>query len=148
MGRRLRQLLGTVLAGLIVLALLMVAARRVTERASTAPDTAAAHAVDVARDDDGLRLALSVPRGPYFRDELLPVSLVLANNSGRPIPYAVTYLLDSRQPSPLAVTITSGGRYLNPVALRKSFKTAHSWAKQMRAQPRWRKASWMSTRRS
>jgi hypothetical protein len=117
MGRRPRQLLGTVLAGLVVLTLLMVAARRVTERASTAPDTAAAHAVDVARDDEGLRLSLSVPRGPYFRDELLPVTLVLTNNSGRPIPYAVTYLLGSCQPSPLDVTISSGGQYLNPVTI-------------------------------
>jgi hypothetical protein len=117
MGCRLRRSLGIALTGLVVLALLMVAARRITERASTPPDTAAAHAVGVARDDDGLRLSLSVPRGPYFRDELLPVALTLTNNSGRPIPYAVTYLLRSCQPSPLDVTISSGGQYLNPVAI-------------------------------
>jgi hypothetical protein len=111
MGRRLRRLLGTALAGLVVLALLMVAARRVTERASTAPYTAVAHTVGVVRAADGLRLSLSVPRGPYFRDELLPVTLVLANNSGRPIPYAVRLpFLSSCQPSPLDVTISSGGQ--------------------------------------
>ena len=118
MGRRLRLLLGTALAGLVVLTLLMVAARRVTERVSTLPDTAVAHTVGVVRADDGLRLSLSVPHGPYFRDELLPVTLVLTNNSGRPIPYAVRLpFLSSCQPSPLDVTITSGGQYLNPVAI-------------------------------
>src|SRR5437764_12338803 len=118
MGRWLRWLLGTALAGLVVLALLMVAARRVTERASTAPYTAVAHTVGVVRADDGLRLSLSVPPGPYFRDELLPVTLALANSSGRPIPYEGRLpFLASCQPSPLAVTITSGGQYLNPVAI-------------------------------
>jgi hypothetical protein len=121
MGRRLKWWLGTTLAGLVVLALLMVAARHATERASTTPHTAVAHAVGVVHTDNGLRLSLSVPRGPYFRDELLPVTLVLANNSGRPIPYAVRLpFLGSCQPSPLDVTITSGGRYLNPVAIHFS----------------------------
>jgi hypothetical protein len=32
--------------------------------------------------------------------------------------------------------------------LRKPFKTDHRWARQMSAQPRWRKASWISARRS
>jgi hypothetical protein len=102
-----------------ILALLAAAVWRMTERASAPPTMAAAHAVGGARDDDGLRLSLSVPRGPYFRDELLPVTLVLANNSARPIPYAVTYLLGSCQPSPLDVTTTSGGQYqyLLPVAV-------------------------------
>jgi hypothetical protein len=120
MGRRLRRLLGTALAGLVVLALLIVAARRVTERASPPPYTATAPAVGVVRADDGLRLSFSVPRGPYFRDELLPVTLVLANNSGRPIPLAGTYFLGSCQLSPLDVTMTSGGRYLPPVAINFS----------------------------
>jgi hypothetical protein len=74
----------------------------------------------VARDDDGLRLSLSVPRGPYFRDELLPVTLVLANNSGRPIPIPYAVRLPFRgpcQPSPLAVAISRGGQYLNPMAI-------------------------------
>jgi hypothetical protein len=120
LGHRLKRVLGTALAGLVVLALLMVAARRVTERASTLPDTAVAPTVGVVRADDGLRLSLSVPRGPYFREELLPVTLVLANNSGRPIPIPYAVRLPFRgpcQPSPLAVTISRGGRYLPPVAI-------------------------------
>ncbi|HKO23839.1 MAG TPA: hypothetical protein VJY65_03770, partial [Chloroflexota bacterium] len=43
--------------------------------------------VSAVRKDQGLQLALSVPRGPYFRGELLPVTLVLTNNSGTPIRY-------------------------------------------------------------
>ena len=43
-------------------------------------DTAVAHTVGVVRADDGLRLSLGVPRGPYFRDELLPVTLALTNS--------------------------------------------------------------------
>jgi hypothetical protein len=106
---------------LVILALLAATAWRMTERASAPPDTAAAHAVGVAHADDGLQLSLSVARGPYFRDELLPVTLVLANNSGRPIPYAVMLpFLSSCQPSPLAVTMSSGGQYLPPVAIRFS----------------------------
>jgi hypothetical protein len=121
MGCQLRRSLGTALAGLVVLALLMVAARRVTERASIAPYTATAPTLGVVRVDDGLRLSLSVPRGPYFRNELLPVTLALTNSSGRPIPYEVRLpFLASCQPSPLAVTISSGGQYLNPVAINFS----------------------------
>ena len=118
MVRRQRRALGGAAVALVILALLAATAWRMTERASTAPYTAVAHTVGVVRAADGLRLSLSVPRGPYFRDELLPVTLVLANNSGRPIPYAVTLpFLDSCQPSPLDVTISSGGQYLNPVAI-------------------------------
>src|SRR2546421_2837801 len=121
MVRRQRRALGGAAVALVILALLAATAGRMTERASTAPYTAVAHTVGVVRAADGLRLSLSVPRGPYFRDELLPVTLVLANNSGRPIPYAVTLpFLDSCQPSPLDVTISSGGQYLNPVAINLS----------------------------
>jgi hypothetical protein len=87
--------LGGALLGLLLLTLLTVTARRMTNH------TTAADALSVARDDGGLHLSLSVPRGPYFRDELLPVTLVLANNSGRPIPYAVRLpFLGSARPSP------------------------------------------------
>lgn len=43
--------------------------------------------VSALRDDGGLRLALALPPGPYFRDELLPVTVTLTNNTAKPIQY-------------------------------------------------------------
>jgi hypothetical protein len=101
----------------LILTLLTVTARRMTERAAAPPLMAAAHTIGVVRDDGGLWLSLAVPRGPYFRDELLPVTLALANASDRPIPFSGTYLLGACQLSPLDVTMASGGQYLDPVAI-------------------------------
>jgi len=39
------------------------------------------------RSDHGLELRLSIPAGPYFQTELLPVTLTLTNRSGAPATY-------------------------------------------------------------
>ncbi len=82
---------GLALTGLPILVLLAIAAWLVTGRiAASSATTAPAGTIGAARDDGGLRLALMLPAGPYFRDELLPVTLTLTNDSTQPALYAGT----------------------------------------------------------
>src|SRR5436309_277759 len=73
--------------------------------------------VSAVRNDMGLQLALSVPRGPYFRSELLPVTLVLTNNSGTPIRYLGSLPGGACSDSALDVRLTSGGQDVGPLSL-------------------------------
>ena len=69
---RQRRVVGGALFVVLSLTLLAITAGRATlsNRASTR--LSPVQGVSVVRNDQGLQLALSVPRGPYFRTELLP----------------------------------------------------------------------------
>src|SRR5438067_2395066 len=84
---RKRRVLGGVALVVLSLTLLAVTAGRVTLSSRASTPLSPVQGARVVRTDQGLQLALSVPRGPYFRTELLPVTLVLTNNSGAPLPY-------------------------------------------------------------
>src|SRR5439155_13084199 len=73
--------------------------------------------VRAVRDDQGLQLVLSVPRGPYFRSELLPVTLVLTNNSGTPIPYLGSLTSRGCSSPALDVRLARGGQDVGPLSL-------------------------------
>jgi hypothetical protein len=74
--------------------------------------------VRAVRTDQGLQLALSVPRGPYFRGELLPVTLVLTNNSGTPIRYLGSLTSRVCTYPALDVRLASGGQGVSPLFLQ------------------------------
>jgi hypothetical protein len=67
--------------------------------------------------DGGLRLSISVPRWGFFRDELVPVTLVLINLSGGPIQYvgqAGSGFASLCYGSPLNVIMMRNGQYISP----------------------------------
>ncbi len=68
-----------------------------------------------SRVDNGLELRLSIPPGPYFRTELLPVTLTLTNHSASPVAYAGSLPPNACHDYALWVTITHHGDYLDPV---------------------------------
>lgn len=99
-----------ILAGLVLGAWPMSAQIRPSARA-VAPGPVA------MRDDEGLQLALALPRGPYFQNELLPITLTLTNRSDRSIPYDGTSVYAICRDPALSVTATRNGQYLAPVAI-------------------------------
>jgi hypothetical protein len=85
--------------------------------AGTSTRLSPAQGVSAVRNDQGLQLALSVPRGPYFRTELLPVTLVLTNNSGTPIPYLGSLPGGACSYPTLEVRLASGSQDVGPLSL-------------------------------
>jgi hypothetical protein len=68
------------------------------------------------QNDGGMRLSISVPRWHFFLHELVPVTLILTNNSGLP----VTYYGHASTSAPcgesaLTVRMTNGGQDVLPV---------------------------------
>jgi len=114
---RQRRVGGGALFVVLSLTLLAIMAGRamLSSRASTR--LSPVQGVRAVRTDDGLRLALSVPRGPYFRSELLPVTLALTNNSGTPIRYLGSLAPSACTYSALDVRLTSRGRDVGPLSL-------------------------------
>jgi hypothetical protein len=104
---------------LVVLSLTMLAitAGRATLSSRASTRLSPVQGVRAVRNDQGLQLALSVPRGPYFRTELLPVTLVLTNNSGTPIRYLGSLAPSACTYSALDVRLTSGGQDVGPLSL-------------------------------
>ncbi|HKC73606.1 MAG TPA: hypothetical protein VKF37_05320, partial [Chloroflexota bacterium] len=114
---RQRRVVGGALFVVLSLTLLAITAGRamLSSRASTR--LSPVQGVRAVRTDDGLRLALSVPRGPYFRTELLPVTLVLTNNSGMPIRYLGSPTSRVCSYPALDVRLASGGQDVGPLSL-------------------------------
>lgn len=69
------------------------------------------------RVDNGLQLRLSVPPGPYFRTELLPVTLTLSNQSAHPILYAGALGHSFCGGNALYVAMTQHGTYVDPLSI-------------------------------
>src|SRR5438874_11792488 len=114
---RQRRVVGGALSVVLSLTLLAITAGRATlsNRASTR--LSPVQGISAVRDDQGLQLALSVPRGPYFRTELLPVTLVLTNNSGTPIPYLGSLTSRGCSYPALDEHLASGGQDVGALAL-------------------------------
>jgi hypothetical protein len=117
--RRLRWCAALVLLGL---ALLAVTVGRSTLAGPASTRLSPVPGVRAVRTDQGLQLALSVPRGPYFRSELLPVTLVLTNNSGTPIPYLGSLASRVCSYPALDVRLTRGGQDVGALSLPFAFK--------------------------
>lgn len=71
-------------------------------------------AMAAQRTDGGIALRLSVPAGPYFHDELLPVTLTLANHSGRAIDYLGTMHPSFCVTPVFMLTLAHAGSWLTP----------------------------------
>lgn len=109
-----------VLLALLLLSLLAVTAWRATFHAVAPAGASTANAMTAVRIDGGLRLSISVPRWRFFRDELVPVTLVLSNRSGGPIQYAGqagSGFAALCYGSVLNVTMTRDGQYISPRAV-------------------------------
>lgn len=73
-------------------------------------------ALTAVRDDGGLRLSISLPRWHFFRHELVPVTLVLTNNSGHPATYFGHASISAPcGESALTVHMTNGDQDVLPV---------------------------------
>jgi hypothetical protein len=85
-----------------------------------------AFTVMAQRTDGGISLRLSMPAGPYFRDELLPVTVTLANHSGRVIDYLGTMHPRSRfcATPVFMLTLDRYGSWLSPFPYLKMMMCA------------------------
>ncbi len=111
--RRLRRRLSL---GLPALALLAIAVWGVTTRASTPAGATAIGMVGAVQNDGGLRLALTQPPGPYFRDELLPMTVTLTNNTAKPIQYLGALNAGPCGVDALDVTLMERGQFVAPLS--------------------------------
>lgn len=100
--------------GVIALALCCAVAWPVVRRPMMTQGVAGAGPVGAVRQEGGLRFALSLPRGPYFRDELLPVTLTLTNDSGAPIPYSGALSPGPCRSMALNAALIGNGQYMSP----------------------------------
>jgi hypothetical protein len=114
---RQRRVVGGALFVVLSLTLLAITVGRATLSGRASTPLSPAPGVRAVRTDEGLQLALSVPRGPYFRSELLPVTLVLTNNSGTPIRYLGSLTSRVCSYSAFEVHLASGGRDVSPLSL-------------------------------
>jgi hypothetical protein len=99
------------------LTLLAIMAGRATLSSRASTHLPPVQGVSAARTADGFQLALNVPRGPYFRSELLPVTLVLTNNSGTPIRYLGSLAPGVCSYPALDVRLARGGQDVAPLSL-------------------------------
>lgn len=102
-------------------AVLAAGAWRAATNAGARDNVFAANVIGAARDDGGLRLAISVPRWRFFRGELVPVTLTLTNHTGRTVHYSGALRPALCRPSALNATAMRNGQYVSPIAVALSY---------------------------